>query len=490
MRKCLLVLVFIAALLRSGFAASELEWLMLIESETDTWSRDQVSRYLEKKYDFDITFIEAQDSGATALMVMLASNNAPDLITIPRDSFRIQQMIKQDMIWNLEELACAGEIISALGEELADANRNTEGKLYVFPGGVRMGERKEIVLSLPAMLVREDILEKVEYSADTPEDFVRSIGEITELSEVGLGLMPFESTGCLSLDRYLPESLGLSDRMTDRPWLLMQEEEYTAWLRGFSQIYRNGGMDREVFTIDIERIRERISKGEYGCFWGDTALLQEEIQEAESRGYRYVAVEPPKGSAPGYILDRTKDIGLYATVIPKNADDPELSASVLYELGSEQGHQLVNDGVEGMMWSKVGDGKEIHASSLELFGSNIAKFNLINGGACKYDFLACYDKIDFVYGAGVLDAIYAFCEPCMQDDAASRKAGLAALETCVKEVGLMSMRWGDELPLLLARDAEEFEMAAERMREGFTRDGLERYESVLGSLLAGKAAEQ
>ena len=98
MRKCLLVLVFIAALLRSGFAASELEWLMLIESETDTWSRDQVSRYLEKKYDFDITFIEAQDSGATALMVMLASNNAPDLITIPRDSFRIQQMIKQDMI--------------------------------------------------------------------------------------------------------------------------------------------------------------------------------------------------------------------------------------------------------------------------------------------------------------------------------------------------------------------------------------------------------
>ena len=131
MRKCLLVLVFIAALLRSGFAASELEWLMLIESETDTWSRDQVSRYLEKKYDFDITFIEAQDSGATALMVMLASNNAPDLITIPRDSFRIQQMIKQDMIWNLKELACAGEIISALGEELADANRNTEGKLYV-----------------------------------------------------------------------------------------------------------------------------------------------------------------------------------------------------------------------------------------------------------------------------------------------------------------------------------------------------------------------
>ena len=54
----------------------------------------------------------------------------------------------------------------------------------------------------------------------------------------------------------------------------------------------------------------------------------------------------------------------------------------------------------------------------------------------------------------------------------------------------MTMRWGDELPLLLACDEEEFDMAAGRMMEGFARDGLERYESVLESLLTGKAAEQ
>lgn len=485
LKKLLILIILIALSLSNGLAASEIKWLMLIENETDTWSRDLVSRYIEKSLDVDIAFINEQNNSSTALIVMLASEEVPDLITIPRESFKIQQLIQQNMIWDFDELECVSEIVQAMGEDIAEVNRNSDGKLYLFPGGVRLGQQKEVALTLPAMLVRDDILQQVGYSAKSPESFFESIMEIAACSEVGLGLMPFDADGCVSLDRYLPESLGLSDIEYGRPWLLLQNNEYIEWLKVFSQIYLANGMDREVFTIDRDRIGKQLSTGSFGCFWGDAALFQEELEAAQYNGYIYTAVEPPKGAAPGYILDRTKDFGLYATVIPKKAKDANLSAFVLSKFGSKEGQEIFYDGVEGMMWSMSETGKVINKTTMDLYNDNIAKFNMNDGGAYKYDFLSCYDKTDCLYGTGSLYDIYSFYEPLFSEETNGRKVRLMVMEKCVKEEGLMTMRWGNELPALLSCDAEEFKMISDHMLDGFINDGLYRYTSEMDTVIRG-----
>ena len=461
----LLALLFLFADLPSAPTEQEIVWLIGVQVPTGHWGNDLVSRAMMKAAGVRVRIIEADVQGQM-LNILMTGGNPPEMITLPRDSWQVEQLIHQEKLWDLDELSRKNgySMDALLGTDIAAGSREISGALFVCPGMVCLDPARAVTDTsrLPCLLLRRD-LAGMQMDFSTAEGFLSALGAIKEAgTPIPLGLMPFTNEGCQSIEGYLREALGFSRIQDGRYFDWLSQQETQDWLFALAEANRMKYLDESAFVCSMEEISDKLSRGEYGVFIGDASQVSSALQDAQKAGCGYIAVEGPRNSAgnpPRFSLDCLK-YGQYATMISKASANPDAAMKWLAYMLSDQGQRMMEIGVPGSMWSGTGEGILLSDAAVRMFHQNIGQYRTIYGGGKQYSMLTLMDHNDGgdVYALDSLAGIREMLKKYGADETEDRRILLRAQHESLVESYLMKKGWGNILPdLLSAEDRDAFD---------------------------------
>lgn len=476
-----LSLVVLLSGISNAYAEESVVWFIGAPLPLSYWGGDMVSRAIMRETGISVQIFMADEDPRQMLNILIMSGKTPELITLPRDDWQIEQLIRQNCVWDLDMLAKQNgfNMDTLLDTRIASINRDAKGKLYLCPGMVCTEEKEAVcdTADLMCMLIRKDLLEQdFLVETTTTAGFISTLENIRSYGvSIPLGLMPFNDEGCISIDDYLREALGypLIGNGTYVDWISKIDSQ--EWLYTLAEANQKGLLDADVFTANLSKIAEDLSTGAYGIFIGDASRLAYALQLARNAGYEYVVAEHPRGRSPACFSLRMMNYGLYATMIGKECTSPNVAMRLMAFLLSDRGQELVKVGVNS-------NGKSIFSSQdtnnlfpLALYCQNLRQYQTVYGGASQYGMLLQrkLQDVETPFSLEVLAEAKKMKQQFGHDNSEERRLLLQAKHDAPIEYFLTQHHWGKVLPeLLSAPNRESFDrtLAAyvtERQNDGY-----------------------
>lgn len=496
----------IAALMTMGmllscvpaFATEEITWLIGVPIFGDHWGKDIVSREIMRRTGIQIDVIYVEDSQNQLLNILIATDTPPELITLERTAYQLEQLVSQGQIYNLDELAerCGYSMDALLGTEIAQRNRADDGGLYVCPGLVCVEPMAAVsdLSSLPCLLVRRDLMVcHPEWDFTTPDGFFSALWQMQEENSdlIPLGMMPFTAFGCETIDKILRECLGIPLVREGKYVDALEDTDYLAWLYMISQANQNGLLDEQVFICDSLQVEKRLSVGAYGAYWGDASRVAQALQIAQEQGIVYQLMEGPrnaKGEAPKFSLDCLY-YGQYGTAISTRCMHANQAMALMAWMLEEDGQRMVTIGAEGSMWNEKNGTPVASVSALVEYNKNINKYFSIYGGAGRYGmFLHAMEEFGTAgYALDVLTEAREHLQKYGCDAAEQWDVFFQTRRSALAESYLLQKQWGETLPQLLnAQDANTFQATLDHFLSDRQAYGYEAFVQALGAAAQAK----
>ncbi|MBQ3797944.1 MAG: extracellular solute-binding protein [Butyrivibrio sp.] len=351
-----------------------LNWYINYSWFNTKWGDNAVSKAITEKTGVNVSFVTPLGNEEEKLNSLIASGSLPDLITLGWWEPQVNEMIQQDMVYALNELA---DEYDPYFYEVSDPQARSwytqaDGNIYgypcssVTPDDVRDHDN---IGSNQTFLVRKDIYEAIgSPDMTTIEGFEEAVKRAYEMFPVvdGKPLIPvgghiFDDTGNESFDSYLQNFLAIPYEKDGQLYDRDTDPEYIEWLKMFRRLGEQGYLSTDLFIDQRIQMEEKIAEGRYFCMiyqYTDMSSQQKTLF-AKNPNSIYIAVEGPKnrnGDDP--VLPTNTVSGWTITMVSKNCKYPDRAIKFIDYMLSEEGQKMVYLGIEGVTYDIV-DGKEV-----------------------------------------------------------------------------------------------------------------------------------
>ncbi|BCN32194.1 type 2 periplasmic-binding domain-containing protein [Anaeromicropila herbilytica] len=379
----------------------DLTWYINFSWFTTPWGENLVSKTITEETGCNIKFIVPAGNEAEKLNSLIASDTLPDLVTLGWYEGQVNQLIEDEMVYPLDELA---KKYDPYWFKVADEGRvkwftQEDGHIYGYPNSSFSPadyEKHDNISSNQTFLVRKDIYEAIgSPDMTTPEGFTAAVKKATEMFPqvngqplIPIGAHEFGATGCTSFDQYLCNFLAIPYEKDGKYYDRFTDPELVRWLKTFRALGQEGYLADDIFIDKRAQMEEKIAQGRYFCMLYQRTDLaaQEKVLYSKDKNSVYIAVDGPKNSkGDNYTLPGTGISGWTLTMISKNCKHPDRAIQLCTYLMSEHGQHMTWLGVEGKTWDYDANKKEVmHEDVRELLNSDRATYDKQYGADSAY----------------------------------------------------------------------------------------------------------
>ncbi|MGF7142912.1 putative aldouronate transport system substrate-binding protein [Anaerotaenia torta] len=346
-----------------------LTWYIHFSWFTTPWGENLVSKTITEDTGVNIQFVVPAGNEAEKLNSLIASDSLPDLITLGWWEGQVGQMIEDEMVYALDELATEYD---PYWFEVADPGRvgwytQPDGHIYGYPNSSFSPQDYEKYDKIPSnqtFLVRKDMYEAIgSPDMTTPEGFVAAVKKAKEMfpevngqSLIPIGAHEFGATGNNSFDLFLSNFLAIPYEKDGQNYYRYDDPELIRWLKVYRELGAEGYLADDIFIDKRAQMEEKIAQGRYFCMLYQRTDFadQQKILYANDPNSIYIAVDGPKNSkGDAYTLPGTGINGWTVTMISKKCERPDRAIQLCSYLMSEYGQHMTWLGVEGVTWDYV-----------------------------------------------------------------------------------------------------------------------------------------
>ena len=364
------------------------------------WGKNMVSKQITKDTGVNINFVTPAGNQEETINALVASDSLPDIVTLGWWEPQINDMIKNKMVYALNELADQYDpyFYEVTDPTVVNWYSDESGDIYGYPNSAYTPEAVEThsnIGSNQTFLVRKDIYEAIgSPDMTTQEGFEAAVKKAVEMfPEVdGKPLIPigshiFEENGCNSFDNFLMNFLAVPYEKDGKLYDRHTDPEYLSWLKFFRKLGEEGYLSSDIFVDQRTQMNEKVAEGRYFCM----LYQRTDIADQESTLYEknpdsiYIAVDGPKNSkGDDYVLPTNAINGWTLTLISKNCRHPDRAIAFLDYMMSEEGQKMISLGVEGEMYDWV-DGKAVLKDEVKkLLATDRKKYDEVYGADDAY----------------------------------------------------------------------------------------------------------
>lgn len=377
-----------------------LNWYINYSWFTMDWGKNMVSKQITKDTGVNINFVTPAGNQEETINALVASDSLPDIVTLGWWEPQINDMIKNKMVYALNELADQYDpyFYEVTDPTVVNWYSDENGDIYGYPNSAYTPEAVEThsnIGSNQTFLVRKDIYEAIgSPDMTTQEGFEAAVKKAVEMfPEVdGKPLIPigshiFEENGCNSFDNFLMNFLAVPYEKDGKLYDRHTDPEYLSWLKFFRKLGEEGYLSSDIFVDQRTQMNEKVAEGRYFCM----LYQRTDIADQESTLYEknpdsiYIAVDGPKNSkGDDYVLPTNAINGWTLTLISKNCRHPDRAIAFLDYMMSEEGQKMISLGVEGEMYDWV-DGKAVLKDEVKkLLATDRKKYDEVYGADDAY----------------------------------------------------------------------------------------------------------
>lgn len=313
----------------------------------------------------------------TKLGALIAADDLPDLFWVPSNA-------EQILLNNAGLAYDATELVETNGQNLLADSRIAyalqfskdfigNGKLYYIPVGD--GECAAPIWPTVAPMIRWDLYRDMGYpEVNSWDDYLQVLADMQAQfptadngkQAYGMGLFTDWGDWCLKLtgawfghqDVGYGMEMDCSDMLNLIPSYNNPDSAYFRTVRMYNKAYRMGILDPEFATVTYSQLCEKASSGQlYSLLAGwDRALYNGESDE----GFAAIPyIEDDK-----FIASMPAPMGNYNYAINAHCEHPERVMDLLNYFASEEGANLLVNGIQGVAWDYV-DGVKQYLPGVE-----------------------------------------------------------------------------------------------------------------------------
>lgn len=471
----------------------DLTWYINYSWFTTPWGENSVSKKITEETGVNIEFIVPAGNEAEKLNSLIASDTLPDILTLGWYEGQVNQIIEDDMVYALDELA---KDYDPYFFKVADDGRigwytKEDGHIYGYPNSSFSPadyKKYDNIASNQTFLVRKDMYEAIgSPDMTTPEGFKAAVKaaaekfpEVNGQPLIPIGAHEFSPTGNNSFDLFLCNFLAVPYEKDGKIYDRYTDPELVTWLKVFRELGEDGLLADDIFIDKRAQMEEKIAQGRYFCMLYQRTDLQnqQKMLYANDPNSIYIAVDGPKNSkGDDYTLPGNGINGWCVNMISKNCKHPDRAIELFSYLMSEHGQHMTWLGIEGETWDYNEDGVEkVKPEVKELLNSDRLAYDKKYGGdSCFWMFqdeaMALKWKEETPEPIGQMERwTYPYVISTSQYE--------VSLEVDSEEADIDSRivnEWGVVLPkLLLAESEEEFDKIWDNFMEKRKEFGIDK----------------
>ena len=364
------------------------------------WGKNMVSKQITKDTGVNINFVTPAGNQEETINALVASDSLPDIVTLGWWEPQINDMIKNKMVYALNELADQYDpyFYEVTDPTVVNWYSDENGDIYGYPNSAYTPEAVEThsnIGSNQTFLVRKDIYEAIgSPDMTTQEGFEAAVKKAVEMypevdgkSLIPIGSHIFEENGCNSFDNFLMNFLAVPYEKDGKLYDRHTDPEYLSWLKFFRKLGEEGYLSSDIFVDQRTQMNEKVAEGRYFCMLyqrTDIADQERSLYEKNPDSI-YIAVDGPKNSkGDDYVLPTNTINGWTLTLISKNCKHPDRAIAFLDYMMSEEGQKMISLGVEGEMYDWV-DGKAVLKDEVKkLLTTDRKKYDEVYGADDAY----------------------------------------------------------------------------------------------------------
>lgn len=307
-------------------------------------------------------------SGLEKVNLMMATGDMPDLMTFESTERQIDQMVKNNAIYPLEELI--DKYCPEMKEEIPAAvwtygAQPVDGVLYGLPSFLlsdkQVAEKDDV--NTATYNVRSDIYEELgSPDMSTPDGFYNALVAFKEkYPEInGKKTIPLCMYHNFQSSHYLEKAFGIADFYIDDAgnyYQYWRHPKYEEFIKYMVKLNKAGLTDTEAYVKKSDQIVEDLSQGlSFVVLWKFDGLTG--VNKAFEKNYpgaRYKAIEPMSATGERTMLTYASRRGWTTTFIPRESKHPEETLKFMRYLWSPEGNRLINYGHEGEDYTVIDD---------------------------------------------------------------------------------------------------------------------------------------
>ena len=377
-----------------------LDWYVNYSWFVTGWGGNLVSDTITEETGVTVNFITPLGNEEEKLNALISSDSLPDIITLGWWETQYTEMVEQDMVYSLNELADQYDpyFYEVADEGVLNWYRWPDGNVYCYPNSSYTPkdlEEHDDIPSNQTFLVRKDIYEAIgSPDMTTIEGFYNAVKLAKEMFPtvngeplIPIGAHVFDETGCVSFDQYLQNFLAVPWEENGQYYDRNTDPEYIEWLKMFRKLSEEGYLSPDIFVDTRAQMSEKISDGRYFCMLyqrTDLADQQKSLYDANPDSI-YIAVPGPKNSkGDDPVLPSTGITGWTVTLVSKNCKAPDRAIQFLSYLMSEHGQKMIFLGVEGQMYTEENGQIVINEDVERILNSDRALYDATYGADDAY----------------------------------------------------------------------------------------------------------
>lgn len=350
------------------------DWYINYSWFSPEWGGNVVSDKITEETGVSLRFITPGGNEDEKMDALVAADSLPDFITLGWWEPQISQMIDNDMVYALNELADSYDpyFYQVSDTDVVNWYTQEDGNIYAYPNSsvtARDIETYDNIGSNQTFLVRKDIYEAIgSPDMTTPEGFQAAVEKAYEKFPtvdgkplIPVGAHDFNEQGNVSFAQYLMNFLAVPFEENGRFYDRYTNEDYITWLKMFRRLGEEGLLADDIFIDQRTQMDEKLEEGRYFCMlyqYSDMVSQQKALYVNHPERI-YMAVDGPKNAAgDDHTLTTSGINGWTVTLISKNCEHPERAIAFMDYMLSELGQLRISLGVEGETFDYV-DGKPV-----------------------------------------------------------------------------------------------------------------------------------
>lgn len=374
----------------------KLTWYINFSWFNNVWGEDPVSREITDRTNINVEYIVPTGNEQERLSSMIASHNLPDILTMGWWESAYLELLGQDMLAPLNQLAQEYEplFFNVADEQRLNWYSDDNGDIYGYPNASYSPFEYETE-SNQSFLVRKDIYEAIgSPDMSTPEGFLKALNDAREYCPtvngeplIPIGLQEFTEVGCSAVEEYLQNFLAIPFEKNGEIYDRYTDPDYIQWLKTFRKANEMGLLSRDIFVDKRIQMEEKIAKKRYFAMlyqWSDCQTQLKSIYN-QSPNESYIAIDGPKNSkGDDHRLSGPGIQGWTLTMISKNSPHKEEAIKLITALMSEEGQRLLWAGIQGHDYDLVDNKVVFRPEMLQLLQTDRYKFDREYGSAATH----------------------------------------------------------------------------------------------------------
>ena len=415
---------------------------------------DEVNNAFDKKlYEETGVKIEIQTGDTDKLNMLIQTGNLPDIVTLEANSTQRKLLETSGMVQPLETLMESYAPDLNMPQSMIDWYTAEDGHWYsiasYYYGEDNVAENNGYFETHNQNYVRDDILKQIGMDYDdlrTKQGFLAALRAVKEqnIQYNGQSVTPY-LIGIPGTDVRIAQQMGGSEEDADGNFQsIYTTPQYRETMLLFNQMYSEGLLTDESFTMDSSQIEQEIAAGRVFATTGlaNVQTSRDSLYAADNNAKMLYAGQFTGDTNDKIMVPAQNNMGWTATMISSNAKNPERIIRMFAYLSSKEATLDNVWGVGG--WSLDEDGLVVRNQELKELQENsptefTAKYAGDFGWVSDYTIIqGTYPKDSGVWAEDTYlhthdDRIIIYDEKCLGDVAPESGSEEAAIKARIDE---------------------------------------------------------